>query len=496
MNFQDVITQVQDNVFMQVIATILIGLVGFMSAAMANTRIAVFNDGVRPLIGEANAGRMNHKVLSGISIAMGIGYVIGFLPLSIAAGFLVVHIILLGGDMIGLAFPFGIKPEQKKTTGNKFVNTITNNRWMFISGLAGLGFAIAMFWGLQGIDWLFTTLAYPGFSWDLGSINAPFAAVFALFPAVAIGLQHGYKKGGIAMLVTLFTYGLFAALYSINWSEPTIKNIFQEPGAWALLAGVIMLLVFAFGKGKTKNAEQKTMTNSSVFTQNAALIANKRWWFVLSGSLIGMTVTSLGFVESPSSAPLYANGDLISALLVEGTRVIGFIPLVVLTALASGSYSPDGVKFSMFSGTIGAIVGSVIVQQTGIIYMYLFGLLVSGLLAGASLYLETTMIKKIAIWLDRYEGVKDAGGHIRTSITRILNLLLIISSSIAAYTIGNSVTAINGFQYLGYFGIAIVVAAAMMNKFIKKPLPEMAVGPTALLVVGVLFNVIRFIPFG
>ena len=109
-----------------------------------------------------------------------------------------------------------------------------------------------------------------------------------------------------------------------------------------------------------------------------------------------MATAALGFVESPASAPLYASGNLMSALLTEGTRVLGFIPLVILTSLATGVYSPAGTKLSVFFGTVGVVVGTELVKSTDSLGMYYFGLIVSGILSGAIMFAEVLFIKGIA----------------------------------------------------------------------------------------------------
>lgn len=491
MSTQDIIHQLKDSTGLSVIATILLAMVGFLSAAMANRRVAVFNDGLRPLVGEEKHGRFSSKALAGTSVAMGIGYVIGFVPISITSGFLIVHIVLLASDMLGVSLPH--KKENNGTFIDKYKYTI-------ISGLLGLAFALAIFWGIKGIDKALDKLAYKGFGWDLGQINTPFGAVFALFPAVAVGLQHGWKKGLLTASASILIYISFAmlAIYLGNTGHPDLKNVFKIPEAWALLVGIIFLLFFAFFSKKSKEMKKDKGQILPVFEQNSNEIMKNKWWFALSGSLIGMTVVALGFVESPASAPLYQSGNLTSALLTEGTRALGFIPLVILTSLATGVYSPAGTKLDMFLGTASVLIGTQIVKSTGNIHMYYFAFIIAGILSGGVMLLEVIFIKQIAVWLDKYQGVKDASGHIRTSITRALNYLLLAGATIAAWTIGLHMPAAQKIphagSYFAIFGVVIVIGFALMNKLFTKPLPEMAVGPTALIIFGVIANIIRFIP--
>lgn len=88
-------------------ALLLIGL-GIVTAIMANLGIAVFNDGLRPIVPENLEGRMSRKELGVTAFAMSFGLVIGYgIPISISGSILLIHSILLGTDIIGLSFKRG-----------------------------------------------------------------------------------------------------------------------------------------------------------------------------------------------------------------------------------------------------------------------------------------------------------------------------------------------------------------------------------------------------
>ena len=66
--------------------TILIAAIGALAAFLTNRGIAVFNDGLRPVMPEFVEGRMTRKELAATAFAMGFGLVIGFgIPFSLTA---------------------------------------------------------------------------------------------------------------------------------------------------------------------------------------------------------------------------------------------------------------------------------------------------------------------------------------------------------------------------------------------------------------------------
>jgi len=67
---------------------VIIALIGALASIMANKGIAVFNDGLRPIMPEHIEGRMSRKELAATSFAMSFGLVIGFgIPFSLQAFF-------------------------------------------------------------------------------------------------------------------------------------------------------------------------------------------------------------------------------------------------------------------------------------------------------------------------------------------------------------------------------------------------------------------------
>ena len=114
---------------------VIIAAVGALASILANQSIAVFNDGLRPVLPEYLEKRMDRKALAATSFAIGFGLVIGYgLPTSIAASIILIHCILLTTDIIGTWCP-----DTKKG--------------MIASGVIGAVYGVALLFGLlaQGL---------------------------------------------------------------------------------------------------------------------------------------------------------------------------------------------------------------------------------------------------------------------------------------------------------------------------------------------------------
>jgi len=114
---------------------VIIAAVGALASILANQSIAVFNDGLRPVLPEYLEKRMDRKALAATSFAIGFGLVIGYgLPTSIAASIILIHCILLTTDIIGTWCP-----DTKKG--------------MIVSGVIGAVYGVALLFGLlaQGL---------------------------------------------------------------------------------------------------------------------------------------------------------------------------------------------------------------------------------------------------------------------------------------------------------------------------------------------------------
>ncbi|MDE9443099.1 YhfT family protein [Xenorhabdus bovienii] len=423
----------------------LLAAIGAIAAMMANRGIAVFHDGLRPLLPEYLEGRMSRKALAATSFALSIGLVVGFgIPFSLAAPIVLVHSLLLGTDMIGI--------------------WCANSRRGFIaSGIIGALYAIALLAGLRSVVELFAMLPV-NFTDDLKKVGDPIVACFALFPAIVVGYQYGYRKGLWVMLTALIGYLATKAIGPLSFGGMIEKPVSLDPNGAALLLSMIAMFYFAMRERPAQSAEQKGANEVLVglFSTRIERIQKNKWLLILCGGLTASAAT-MSFsllAEGPVSLQLMAQGEQTNALLVALARAISFVPLVGTTAIATGVYSPNGMKFVFVAGLA--------TNNPWIAFIA----------GGITMFIEIQLLAKIAIWLDKYPGVKACSGHIRTAITKMLEVALLVGGMIASNAI------------LPGIGFMIVAGIYLLNRTSRRPLVEMAIGPIATIAVGILANVI------
>lgn len=418
---------------------IIIAAIGAVASILANQSIAVFNDGLRPVIPEYLEKRMDRKALAATSFAIGFGLVIGYgLPTSIAASIILIHCILLTTDIIGTWCP-----DTKKG--------------LILSGVIGAVYGVALLFGLQVIIDLVQYALPVNFLGSLGQVSAGITLAFAIFPAVTVALQFGAVKGGITAVVTLLvrqiveTYGKIALD-----AEHTIS---LNKDGMALLAGMIIMLVFA-AMDKEGNDQNSNEMLTQIFADKVARIRKYMPYLAIMGGLIAAGTSMSIIAGDPISLGLLAEGDRVNAGVTALARAIGFIPLVATTAITTGVYAPAGMTFVF---VIGLLIPNPIIA----------------LIAGAAcICVEILLLNVIAKGLDKFPGIKRCGDNIRTAMSYVIDIALLIGGVLAAQAI------------MPTTGLFIIVAFWCINKCSKKPLVSMAVGPLGAILVGLIANVL------
>lgn len=232
---------------------ILAAAIGAMSSVLANKNIAVYNDGFRPVYAEYLGGRMDRKALAVTSFAVSFGLIIGFgFTNSIALGIVIIHTYLLMGDIIGTWCP-----------DSKF-GTI-------LSAIIGALWGIAVVAFMATIQNLFAMLPV-NFLPHLGGVANYVVATFSIFPSIAVGYQHGLKKGLITAAITILVYLLIGKFGVFTFGEFTLK---LNADGMAMLAGTITMIVFAIKAKPDPNAINAGLTN--IFADNVKRIKN--YWY-------------------------------------------------------------------------------------------------------------------------------------------------------------------------------------------------------------------------
>lgn len=421
---------------------LVLAAIGALASILANKSIAVFNDGFRPIVPQYLGGGMSRKDLAAMSFAISFGLVIGFgIPTSIAASIILIHSVLLTTDIIGTWCP-----DTKTGT--------------ILAGVIGALYGVGILAGLELIVNLFALLPF-NFLSNLGSVSTYVVAAFACFPAVAVGYQHGFKNGAISGIITLIVYVLTVKFGQLSMGSSTITlNAFGV----AMLAGMICMLVFA---SKVKGDGNSNSTLVSTFSTKVSRIRSNWWLFAIMGALIA-AATSMGIVAGdPASLALVADSQWSNATVVALARAIGFVPLVFTTGIVTGVYAPAGCTFVFVIGL--AFHGNP---------------LLAAVLGAVVMVCELALINVFAKGMDKFPGMKDMGEHIRTSMNKVLEVALLVGGVVAAEAMAAQFNGITG------SGALFVVACILLNRISKKPVVEMAVGPVACIVYGVLLNVL------
>ena len=411
-------------------------VIGALAAVLANKGVAVFNDGLRPILPEFIEGRMDRKALAATSFAMSFGLVIGYgIPISIAATLILIHSVLLATDIIGTW-----SPDGKKGT---VIAAICGGLWG--GGIVvGLGFIVNMF-----------KLLPVNFLPNLGQVGTSIIAAFCVFPALTVAFQYGFNKGALTLVITFFIRQVVQ--YYGTFTIGTAK-VGLNPEGMALLAGMLVMMFFAM-REKSDNSN----TNAalvSVFAERVKKIRKNIVILAIMGGLVA-AATSLNVIAGdPISLNLLASGKTTEAALTALARGIGFIPLVATTAIATGVYSPIGMTFIF-------VIGILSVNP-----------ILAFVLGAVCIAAEVMLLDVLARLMDRFPGVRKCADNIRTAMTKILDVALLVGGMMAA----NSMAPGLGFLF--------VVGLYVLNKTVKRPLVSMAVGPIGAIAVGLIINIL------
>jgi len=414
--------------------TILMALMGGLAAILTNKGIAVFNDGLRPIIPEYVEGRMSKRDLAATSFAMSFGLVIGFgIPFSLSANILLIHSILLGTDIIGTW-----APDSKKG--------------MATAGIVGALYGLGLMYGLEFVVNIFEKMPV-NFLSDLGKVGDPIVVAFAAFPALAVAYQFGIKKGAF----TLLAAGIVRQL-AVTFSPLMLGSleVNVNPEGMALITGMIILLIFAT---REKSSSSNVGDLVSVFSERVARIKKNLPLLALMGALVAAATGYQILAGDPISLNLMKEGALNEAALAALARGIGFIPLIATTAIATGVYSPVGMTF-IFAAAL-----------------FLKNPLLAAAAGAVIISLEILFLENLAGLLDRFPGIKKAGDNIRTAMSKLLEVALLVGGMNAANAI------------MPGFGFLFVAGLYILNEIGDQPIVRMAVGPTAAILVGIIANV-------
>ncbi|WP_327111850.1 YhfT family protein [Streptomyces sp. NBC_01341] len=411
-----------------------------LTALISHMALAVFNDGVRPFLLDFVQGRTTRSATTAVSFGLSAGFIFGLgAPMALSTGVLNPWLVFLPTDILGMLAP---------------------KKW--IAPILGAAWGAVVVFGLNGANDAAHDLPVD-FLTAMQQMSTPILFLFTLFPVLAITKQFGRRWGGIAGALEVALVVTTMKLW---------PNMFA--GALAMAAGVLLLIGLAVSKDlRQRRADRAAGTAEpvladddpmmSLFSASAARLRRFLPLFMVLGAGVCVLAQMHIFGGGEATSFLIAKGHYSEAAQVDFYRVFGFIPLIATTALASGAYG---------------IAGFTLVYPIGYLMPNPWLAAVVGALVFAAEVLALTWIGKV---LGRLPSVRDSSEHLRSAIGDTLQLAILFGSLMAANAMG------------GGLGILLVGGLYLLNESMGRPVVRMAAAPAAVIVGGVLLNVLYWL---
>nr|WP_030982319.1 YhfT family protein [Streptomyces sp. NRRL S-1813] len=412
-----------------------------LTAYLAHLALAVFNDGVRPFMLDFLHGRTTRTATGAVSFGLSAGFIFGLgAPMALSSGVLNPWLVFLPTDLLGILAP---------------------RKWL--APVLGAAWGAVVVFGLKGANEMAHELPVD-FLTAMQQMATPILFLFTLFPVLAISKQFGRPAGAVAGAVELALVVLTMKLW---------PKVFA--GAPAMAAGVLLLIGFAVAKDLRQRRTQRAGTAQersavpdddpmvSLFSASAARLRRHLPLFMALGAGVCLLAQLHIFGGGEATSFLIAKGRSAEAAQVDFYRAFGFLPLIATTALASGAYGIAGFTF---------------VYPIGYLLPSAWWALVCGALVFA---VEVLALSGIGRVLGGLPSVRDSSEQLRGAIGATLQLALLFGSLLAAQAMG------------GGLGILLVGGLYLLNEAMGRVVVGTAAGPAAVVVGGVLLNVLYWL---
>jgi len=422
---------------------ILVTLLTAGTALLSHYGRAVFHDGIRPIMPEYIEGRMNRAEMSSVAFGLSVGFIASVgISFTLSTGLLNPWLLFLPTDILGV---------------------FAGSAWL--AGILGGLWGIAVITGLSAVQASLT--AFPiDFIGALGELSAPVLAGFALFPVLAILYQFGWRKGVFSGIVVLFTRVIIEQGF-------LPEKIALLPEAGQLFIGTILLVFFAVAKDRKHPPETDVGEGESLFEERTQRIYKGLPFFAIVGALVAV-IANLGYFAGSEVSIFTLNeaytttdaGEAKSliqqAALSDFLRGIGFIPLIATTALTTGVYGVVGLTFIF---PVGYLMPNPILAAIG---------------GAVVLIIEVLILSRLGKFLEKFPSLREASDNIRSSISTVMEIALLIGSFLAVLSMG------------GITGFTIFVILWLINEGVGRPVIRLAAAPLAAIVTGIILNLLYF----
>lgn len=406
------------------------------SAVLAHKGIAVFHDGLRPLVPEFLAGRMTRRELSRNAMLLSVGFIAGFgLPLAIAGGVVMVYLLLLPADIIG---------------------TRASRSWRaaVIGGAWGGGVALLLRASL-GV----ATVLPVNFVQPLEVMYLPVEAGIVAMPALAIGFQFGPVAGLVAV-------GFVAATHlAADINGGRIGPL--DATSLSILAGMALLLGLAAWRDRRTRGERDEPVPGSDVEQVAheRRLRGNVAWLMVQGALISLACSLWIFGGSEVDFAFLAQGKFTQAAVADLMRGFAFLPLIVTSTRMTGV--ADSVPGLLLIYSVGFLSPSPAIAAG------------AGALVAA---LDVTMVGRLDRFFATHPSVRESAEHLRGAIAKTLEVTLLAGSIAAANVV-----------LPGGLGITVAASLYVLNEVVGQRVFRLAAGPLAAIAVGLLASILTFL---
>lgn len=418
---------------------LIVMLVCAVTAFLSHMGMAVFHDGIRPVIPEYIEGRMHRTEIASIAFGLSVGFIASVgIGNALVTNLLNPWLLFLATDIIGIASP---------------------KKWL--APILGAAWGALCLTGIGGVNSVLTGMPVDLIG-AMGGVGSYIVTGFAIFPIIAVLMQFGVKTGVVtALVVLLFRFG-----------GPAFSTISAD--SWTMMVGVLALVGLCVAKDR-KNGSKSQAADLNIFSERTARIRKNLPFLMAAGALIALACNMHVFAGSDVSmfdlSKAYAMTDQTQAKALikvvatnEFMRGLSFIPLIATTAVTTGVYGVAGFTFVYVAGYLSP------------------NPIVAAVLGGVIIFVEVMLLGLIGKSLGNFPSMRDASDHIRSAMNTCVEFALLIGSVSACTTMGaaTSAGAAGGFLMGGMI--------YLINEMTGRKIMRMAIGPVAAIATGLILN--------
>jgi hypothetical protein len=410
----------------------IIAALGAWSALLAQRGVALFHDGVRPLVPELLAGRMTRPALAATAFAMSTGFVVGFgLPLALASGFVMIYLVLLPADVIGLRSP---------------------KAWIALvgGGLWGVAVVLAMRAILELAE-----IAPVDFVAPLSALFMPVEYALVVVPPLAVGFMFGARHGVLAVAIVA------AATVAVGANGGAVGPL--GPVSVGFIVGMAALVGLALWRerGTISGPADGHAGSPEDRLDHLRRLRRNAPWLAVQGVIIALACNLRILAGSEADFAFLAQGKMTEAALADAMRAFAFLPLIATSATSTG---------------VAQSVGGLLVYSVGYLAPSPWLAAVAGAVVVAG---EIVVIGHTDGFLVRHPAIRESAEHVRGSLARVLEIALLAGSVVAGERL-----------IPGGTGILLVISLCVLNEVAGLRVYRLAAGPLAAVGVGLIANVL------